>query len=48
LASPSRPSSVTMVVSLITPLSVFSSSLMVFSYACLARIPPHRMARLNA
>jgi hypothetical protein len=39
---------VTMVVSLITPPLVLSSSLTVFSCACLARIPPHRMSRLNA
>jgi hypothetical protein len=48
LALSSRPSSVTMVVSLITLPLGLSSSLMVFSCACLAHIPPHRMAKLNA
>jgi len=47
-AFPSRPSSVTMAVSLITPPPVPSSSLKGFSCACLVRIPPPRTARLSA
>jgi hypothetical protein len=48
LASPSRPSSVTMVVSLITPPPMPSSSLTLSICACLAYIPLLRMSRLSA